>query len=597
MTKALIGKTLMASINAQKVAGGVVEHITVSQFQAMYGGVTPSASAISPPASALPGGPPTNATPNPSSSHPSPDAVNIESNIAVTAKEMKSANAKSERQMKIDAARAIKKEASDDKMLREFEGLNDSIQSITDIATGRRQQKTIGTKISGIGDNIKNLFTMRGFLDKMGVVKKGTGGVFDNMLQNREEKKDYVATRIKLEKSAAQAAGESIQKFNKKYEREVSASFDRQQKIQNAIIKNEEYIQKMKRQGFTDEQISLSKEIKLRATLAGKLQKEDSRLGTPENPEARDEQIAAVEEQTKLMKQIEKNTGEKDKTGKKQIEKVVEKTGAFDIATGILGAAGLIGVLTALKKTILGALTSVFSRASLGLLLRGLLLKIALPLSILNGIMDGVKAAVDGAEWKDIISSGLAGLFSGLTFGLVDPEWFKKTFTDDVGVWFENNVIKAMGDIIDNVKEFFTSMIDFVGLVFKAAFPDATAFINKHLGLSIGEKNPTDLTPANKGNIESTEEQRKKQMNNRNTFSTQEELAKASAIKPTSAAMVSSKSAENAGAAQSGGSSNVVVAPTTTVNNSKNEATVYRHTPRNPESTFNRHIDSRYSPA
>jgi hypothetical protein len=60
---------------------------------------------------------------------------------------------------------------------------------------------------------------------------------------------------------------------------------------------------------------------------------------------------------------------------------------------------------------------------------------------------------------------------------------------------------------------------------------------------------------------------------------------------------VSGKSAANAGAAQSGGTSNVVVAPTTNVNNTKNEATVYRHTTRNPESTFNRHIDSRYSPA
>ena len=61
--------------------------------------------------------------------------------------------------------------------------------------------------------------------------------------------------------------------------------------------------------------------------------------------------------------------------------------------------------------------------------------------------------------------------------------------------------------------------------------------------------------------------------------------------------IVAGNSAANAGAAQSGGGSSVVVAPSTTVNNTKNEATVYRHSTRNTESTFNRHIDSRYSPA
>ena len=516
---------------------------------------------------------------------PSPAAIASPS----PAKYAKVANDRSERQMKIDAARAIKKEAADDKLLKEFEDLNNSIQNITDIATGRRQQKNIGTKISGIGSNMKDLFTVRGILDKMGVVKKGTGGVLDNMLQNREEKKDYVATRIKLEKSAAQAAGESIQKFNKKYEREVSASFDRQQKIQNAIIKNEEYIQKMKRQGFSDEQISLSEEIKLRAKLAGALQHEDSRLGKSSDPEARDEQIAAVEEQTKLMKQIEKNTGAKPKVGKP--EKVAEKTGAWDIATGILGASALLGILTTLKSAILGALKAVFSRAALRLLFRALFVKIALPLSILNGIMDGVRAAVDGAEWKDIISAGLAGLFSGLTLGLVDPEWFKKTFTDDVGAWFEDNVINAMSDIIDNVKEFFTSMVDFVGLVFKAAFPDATAWINKNLGLSIGEPPTADLAPANKGNVESTKEQRNSQLSNRNTFSSPEELATASAIKPTAGATVYGKSADNASAAKSGVLANVVVAPTTNFKSDKHTVISYKHSPENADQTYNRYID------
>jgi hypothetical protein len=132
-------------------------------------------------------------------------------------------------------------------------------------------------------------------------------------------------------------------------------------------------------------------------------------------------------------------------------------------------------------------------------------------------------------------------------------------------------------------------------LVFKAAFPDATAFINKHLGLSIGEPTTTDLAPANKGNVESTQEQRNKQMSNRNSFSTQEELAKASAIKPTTAATVYGKSADNAGAAQGGVSASVVVAPTTNFKSDKHTVISYKHSPENADQTYNRYIDKSYA--
>jgi hypothetical protein len=99
------------------------------------------------------------------------------------------------------------------------------------------------------------------------------------------------------------------------------------------------------------------------------------------------------------------------------------------------------------------------------------------------------------------------------------------------------------------------------------------------------------LAPANKGNVESTQEQRNKQMSNRNSFSTQEELAMASAIKPTTAATVYGKSADNAGAAQGGVSASVVVAPVTNNKSEQHHVAVYKHSPVNTDSTYNRYVD------
>jgi hypothetical protein len=461
----------------------------------------------------------------------------------------------------------------------------DEIKSVTETALERRQQKTIGTKIESMKGSVKDFFTMRGFMDKTGIVKKGTGGMLDNMLQNREEKKQYADVRKKVEKAADPSLVQ-----NKKYMKGLTDDWKKIQKVQNDIRKNEEAIGKMKQAGFSEEQLANTKELTFREELAKKLSSIDTRV-TPEkeNPkgkpktandkadavdaEARDEQIAATEEQSKLLKQIAENTGE-GKAGKVKPEKKEEK----DEGGGLFG-----GLIKNWKSSLIKGFKAMFNPKNL----MKLLTKVALPILIVTSIVKGLMAGFDefkkSGSIKEAIISGLGAILEFISFGLFDKESIRGIVNAVAGFYTEyiekpvKAFIGAITSVFTTVSDFFKSAIEsFTGLLKSIGIPEFK-FKIPVVGteVSLGPYYPFadgGATPAPAS-------------------------TPPTAVKPTSAAEVSGKSAANAGAAQSGGSSNVVVAPTTNVSNTKNEATVYRHTTRNPESTFNRHIDSRYSPA
>jgi len=142
---------------------------------------------------------------------------------------------------------------------------------ITGKAMGRRQYRSIGDRVGEFKDKAKDFFTMRGFLDKTGIVKRGTGGVFSDMLDKREERQKYVASRLKMDPTARLHGVEKSSKI-------FSRQFDDQQNIQRNIRKNESTLSTYKEQGFTDEQIKRTEESKKRETLATDLAKVDTRV-------------------------------------------------------------------------------------------------------------------------------------------------------------------------------------------------------------------------------------------------------------------------------------------------------------------------------
>jgi len=120
-------------------------------------------------------------------------------------------------------------------------------------------------------DSVKDFFTMRGFLDKTGIVQRGTGGILSDTLDRREERQKYVESRLKMDPTARLHGEEKSKQI-------FSRQFDEQQNVQRNIRQNESKISSFKKLGFTEEQIRRSEEFKKRETLATDLAKVDTRV-------------------------------------------------------------------------------------------------------------------------------------------------------------------------------------------------------------------------------------------------------------------------------------------------------------------------------
>lgn len=125
----------------------------------------------------------------------------------------------------------------------------------------KREFKTIGTRIQNVKENVKDFFTLRGFLDKTGIVKRGSGGIFSEPLDAREDRKKYAKERI--------AAGDpTVNLYGKRGAQRI---FERQRKEVQQLTRDqgraERKIQQYRDLGISEKQIEKSPEaMKLSAT-------------------------------------------------------------------------------------------------------------------------------------------------------------------------------------------------------------------------------------------------------------------------------------------------------------------------------------------
>lgn len=191
---------------------------------------------------------------------------------------------------------------------------SEKAKSITETATGRRQYRTIGDRIGDFKDKAKDFLTPRGFLDKTGIVKRGTGGFLSDTLDRGEEKKKYIKARMETKGTT----------FGD--EKTFGRQFDEQQKIQRKMVKNESVIKGYEDLGFKDTQIKRSDAFKTRTGLAEDLIKVDTRvrptkdeapvaktrsqglLDAANTSEADTEAVSREETQLELLTKIEENT-------------------------------------------------------------------------------------------------------------------------------------------------------------------------------------------------------------------------------------------------------------------------------------------------
>ena len=269
----------------------------------------------------------------------------------------------------------------------------------------RRQFNTIKPRVENFKEGFKDFFTMRGFLDKTGIVSRGSGGLVSEYLDRGEARNKYAEDRLKVDDSntnmeagkLAKAAGTKYDSKNpehKIFKDQAAAQlketyknqFNKQQDIQFDINKNEKVLKQYKENGYNEKQIERTPEFKERTKLATEMAKVDTRVRPdgfdtrtgeikvkPENAaeqqakasadvipfpggssnllsaasdeEAMIEQNRMVAEQTGLLIQIEENTRSLKGAGASQKpSEAAAAAGGFGLGDMLGGASRLGGI-------------------------------------------------------------------------------------------------------------------------------------------------------------------------------------------------------------------------------------------------------------
>jgi hypothetical protein len=390
--------------------------------------------------------------------------------------------------------------------------------AIGDKADKVKSYKGAGGAVKERVDDFKKLFTLRGFLDKTGIVKKGStgfiSGIADAALEKREARQEYVKDRLNVDKNYVKGIGGGEAKASKTF----ASQFDKGNDALIKVQENNKAMAGLADRGFTGAQVGRSTEAGNQAGLEANLAKADSRFreGVARTPSGQPQVQKAPSGKTSdnvipLFKKQDKeeSSGVSDafSTSEEEMEnarlmalqtdtliKIEENTriggkvsaGDDDKkkeSGGLLG--NLLGgpkkFLSGLISSLMGVLSSVGSMLMTGLtaalkflfnpkMLMKLFSKVLLPLaivgSIVNGLMDGFKVFMDGGSIGDALIAGLGGMLEFLTFGLIDAKVI-------------GNVVEWLTGFVDEwIIEPITNFFNFLGEAFNTyiAEPISAAF-------------------------------------------------------------------------------------------------------------------------
>ena len=348
-------------------------------------------------------------------------------------------------------------------------------KGVTDASMkGQTYFKTMGDRMSGMKEGAKNFFTMRGFLDKTGIVTKGSGGILDNAMARREAKQQYISDRMKME------VGAGRMEDTKENRKAFGAQFERQQKTLGGMHKNEKEISRLQEAGYSDKDIGNAGLLGKREQLAKQMMKDDPRarrvakeleaedekkpkivgksgasesragknassgLGAADMTEADMENQKRLDQQIELLTKIEENTAPQmdKKSGAKESSAGSDSGIGSGIGGFLKGVAGGIGALgTGIAKLGRGL-------ASLGASLgRGIA-------GLLQGVATGLAAMANPATLLGLGAVTIAVIGIGKAMELAAP--FMEAFAP---------VLIKIADVVQNV---FVAAIEKIPEVIKA---------------------------------------------------------------------------------------------------------------------------------
>lgn len=392
-------------------------------------------------------------------------------------------------------------------------GISDKAKSVQGFMGGRG---AIGEKI----DAFKDFFTLRGFLDKTGMVERGKGGIIDKTLEKREAKQDYVKTMMKTDPTVNLLGKDKAKEvFKERFEKSNTEII----KIQ----KNEKEIERMRTMGLTEDQIKRSPEMKKKAELeaglakvdprfrniitGGKDSKSDSGKKAFESTKASEladavstseeevENARKMDEQTAYLKEIAENTrpvGPKGKEEEKEKGGLLDKISDFltkkafgwvgrlvmSIGRGIMGigkfvVAGLMKLGPIIGNALMGAARFLLNPATLLKFFTKVLPIAAIIGSIASGLFAGFKEFSESGDIGKALIAGLGGILEFLTFGLIGKEQVQ-ALVDWVSGFVNDYIIEPISEFFAFMGDIFK---DYVMEPLKSAFETVFGLVDTYI--------------------------------------------------------------------------------------------------------------------
>jgi hypothetical protein len=204
------------------------------------------------------------------------------------------------------------------KMYKEIKKSNelskDMVKGILDKNRDMKPEfKTIGQRIRGKVEGVKDFFTARGFLDKTGIVKKGTGGIADTFLARREYVNKYANMRNEMDPYKNLVGDKAAKSKFRDEAKEQLALRNEQGDLERKLAKAREL-------GISEKSIDRSKETKRLTEIGKRLPQIDPAL----RPEGYDPKTGKVKSSMIEALRGEKTGSQKNKESNIETENKLE---------------------------------------------------------------------------------------------------------------------------------------------------------------------------------------------------------------------------------------------------------------------------------
>ena len=167
---------------------------------------------------------------------------------------------------------------------------------VVDVVSGRRRYN----EKQNVKDDLKDLFSARGFLDKMGIARRGESGLISDFMDKRENRKNWVESRMRADpnmKNLKQYGGDE-----EKVRQYLNQQHGKKLEIEEKIFQTKDDIAEQRKRGMSDEQIKRMGLFKEQDQLTTQLKEID--------PSLKQKPQTAKEQETKAT-QFNRETEEK----------------------------------------------------------------------------------------------------------------------------------------------------------------------------------------------------------------------------------------------------------------------------------------------